>query len=246
MLKKISIVFAVSVLLVFSAAGNSRDGRESTSEFNAPPKTPVNEVKEVVQGVEITDPYRWLEDQNSPETRSWIDAENAYTKSQLTKLPGREEIKQRLNGLVKIAFMSTPNVRNGRYFFFKRQADQDQAALYMRKGLKGKDEILIDPLPMSADHSASIFLNSISRDGSLLSYSVRQGGQDEVTPHLFDVDARKDLPDIFPNGRYDGIIVMPDKSGVYFSKFTPEGSRALYHKIATDSTQDVDVSGNGD
>ncbi len=246
MFKKISIFFAVSVLLMFgAAAGASSDGHESASEFTAPPKTAVNEVKEVVHGVEITDPYRWLEDQNSPETRSWIDAENAYTKSQLTRLPGREEIKQRLNALVKIDSMSSPMVENGRYFFFKRHADQDQAVLYMRGGLKGKDEILIDPLTMSADHSASIFINSISRDGRLLSYSVRQGGQDEVTPHLFDVDARKDLPDSFPKARYAGFIVMPDRSGVYFSKLTPEGSRVFYHKVGADSAQDVEVFGKG-
>ncbi len=246
MRKKIFIFIAVSVLLVFgAAAGASNDGHESNAEFNGPPKTLVNEVREVVHGVEITDPYRWLEDQNSPETRSWIDAENAYTKSQLAKLPGREEIKQRLNALVKIDSMSSPMVENGRYFFFKRHADQDQAVLYMRGGLKGKDEILIDPLTMSADHSASIFINSISRDGRLLSYSVRQGGQDEVTPHLFDVDARKDLPDSFPKARYAGFIVMPDRSGVYFSKLIPEGSRVFYHKVGADSAQDVEVFGKG-
>src|SRR5437016_1268170 len=205
MLKRISIVL-VFILLVFAAvASTSSAGHESTSEFNPPPKTPVNEVKEVVQGVEITDPYRWLEDQNSPETRSWIDAQNAYTRSQLAKLPGREEIRQRLNAFVKIDFVGFPSVENGRYFFSKRQADQDQFILYMRKGLQGKDEILIDPLPMSKDHSASIMSHSISPDGRLLIYSVRQGGEDEVTPHLFDVDTRKNLSDAFPKGRYNDL-----------------------------------------
>jgi prolyl oligopeptidase len=232
--------------LVFAAAAStSTAGHESTSEFSAPPKTPVNEVKEVIQGVEITDPYRWLEDQSSPETRSWIDAQNAYTKSQFARLPGREEIRQRLNAFVKIDFIGSPAVENGRYFFFKRQADQDQFILYMRKGLKGKDEVLIDPLPMSKDHSANIMSHSISPDGRLLIYSVRQGGEDEVTPHLFDVDTRKDLPDSFPKGRYNDLVLTPDKSGIYFAKVTPEGSRVFYHKIGSDSAQDAEVFGKG-
>src|SRR3989440_7078699 len=146
MFKRISSVF-ISILLVFAAAANtSTAGHESTSEFSAPPKTPVNEVKEVVQGVEIIDPYRWLEDQNSPETRSWIDAQNAYTESLLSKVAGREKIKQRLNSLLKIDAMGTPAVRNGRYFFSRRLANQDQGSICMRNGLQGKDEVLIDPL----------------------------------------------------------------------------------------------------
>src|ERR1700740_3565824 len=90
-------------------------------------KAAVNEVKETLHGVEITDPYRWLEDQNSPETRAWIDAENAYTDARMARIPGREELKQKVAALLKIDTMSAPVVRNGRYFFSKRRADQDQA-----------------------------------------------------------------------------------------------------------------------
>src|SRR5205823_5493979 len=118
-----------------------------------------------------------------------------------------------------------------------------QFILYMRKGLQGKDEILIDPLPMSKDHSASIMSHSISPDGRLLIYSVRQGGEDEVTPHLFDVDTRKNLSDAFPKGRYNDLALTPDKSGVYFAKVTPAGSRVFYHKIGADPAHDVEVFG---
>ena len=80
-----------------------------------------------MQGTEIIDPYRWLEDQNSPETRAWIDAQNAYSDGMLAKLPGREAIRQQVSALIKIDSMSAPLVMNNRYFFTKRQADQDQA-----------------------------------------------------------------------------------------------------------------------
>src|SRR5215472_11866381 len=103
-----------------------------------PPKTEIHEVKETIFGVEITDPYRWLEDQSSPETRAWIDAQNAYTNSFLKSLPARDALKENLASMLKIDTMSAPAVRSGRYFFSKRQADQDQGLLYMRKGLTGK------------------------------------------------------------------------------------------------------------
>ena len=112
-----------------------------------------------MQGTEIIDPYRWLEDQNSPETRAWIDAQNAYSDGMLAKLPGRDAIRQQVSALIKIDSMGAPLVMNNRYFFTKRQADQDQGSLFMRKGLTGKDELLIDPLPMSARHTVTVNLS---------------------------------------------------------------------------------------
>ncbi len=216
----------------------------------APPKTAANPVKDVVQGVEITDPYRWLEDQDSRETRAWIDAQNAYTDSIIPKLPGREQLKQRVSALVKIDAMSPPTVRNGRYFFFKRQADQDQAVLYMRQGLDGKDQILVDPLPMSPDHTVTVNMADVSQDGKMLAYVIRHGGADEVEPHLFDVDARKDLPDSFPKGRYSGFGILADKSGVYLTRLTAEGPRVYFHPISLNKAGDataaeVEVFGKG-
>ena len=95
-----------------------------------PPKTEVNEVKEDFHGVEIVDPYRWLEDQNSPETRKWIGAENAYTDSLISKISGTDELARKVGALLKVETMSPPVMRNGRYFFTRRRADQDQSSLY--------------------------------------------------------------------------------------------------------------------
>src|SRR5215831_3224340 len=209
------------------------------------PKTAVNEVKETIQGVEIVDPYRWLEDQESPQTRTWIDAENAYTDSLLAGIPGRDELKQKLTALLKVETMSTPAVRNGRYFFNRRQPDQDQSSLIMRRGLSGKDDVLIDPLPLSPEHTITVGLNAVSRDGSLIVYALRQGGEDETTPHLFDVDARKDLPDQFPRANYFGLSILPDKTGLYLTRRTAEGPRVYFHKIGTSANDDVEIFGKG-
>jgi prolyl oligopeptidase len=217
----------------------------SAAQLAAFPPTRRDNVKDMVHGVEIADPYRWLEDQESPETRAWINAQNAYTDSILTKLPGREQWNQTLTALLKNETMSAPRVRNGRYFFTRRGADEDLSKIYVRQGLHGADQILIDPLPLSADHSVSVDLDSISADGALLAYAVRQGGRDETTPHLFDVNARKDLPDRFPLADYISIAITPDRSGVYYAKLTPEGPRVYLHKPGTDATADVELFGKG-
>src|SRR5258708_728 len=247
MQRKISTLSILSFLLVAlvcssAALEKPNDGGPALS---APPKPATNDVKDVVQGTEIVDPYRWLEDQNSPETRAWIGAQNAYTDAALSKIPGREEIKRRVTALLKIDAMGTPAVESDRYFFTKRQADQDQSVLYMRKGLAGKEEGLIDPLPMSAEHTITVNLFDVTHDGKLIAYALRQGGADETALHLFDVDAHKDLPDIFPKARYAGFAILPDKSGVYLTKVMPEGPRVFFHKIGTETAQDVEVFGKG-
>ena len=216
---------------------------------DAPPKTPpptrTDNVTDVYHGVQVVDSYRWLEDQNAPETRAWIEAQNVYTDSLLAAIRGREQLKQRLTALLKIDSINLPRERNGRYFFTKRLASQDQPVLYMHKGLHGTDEVLIDPHPLSPDHTISVQLRSISRDGTVIVYSLRQGGEDETAPRLFDVDARKDLPDRLPKARYFSIALAPDKSAIYYSRMTPEGARVFMHKVGGDVAQDVEVFGKG-
>src|SRR5215472_2211940 len=248
--KKITPLFLLCFVLSFVSAlatlpAFGGDSHAAASPIAAPPKTAVNEVKEMVQGTEIVDPYRWLEDQSSPETRAWIDAQNAYTDSLLSKIPGRDALRQQVSALIKIDTMTSPQVHNNRYFFSKRSADQDQSSLYMRKGLDGQDELLIDPLPLSPNHTVTVGLSSVTKDGKLMAYFVRQGGADETTPHLFDVDAHKELADVFPKALYSGFAVLNDKSGVYFTRDTPEGPRVYFHKIGSDSANDTELFGKG-
>src|SRR5215472_6622347 len=180
-MRRVSFLLPVLLSLFLQTAlawQGPRPKTEPTAGPVAPPKAEVNEVKETIQGVEISDPYRWLEDQSSAQTRAWIDAENAYTDSLLNHVPGREALKQQLTSLLKVNAMGAPRVRNGRYFFSKRQADQDQFLLYMRKGLDGPDELLIDPLALSPQHTITVAMQDVSLDGSLLVYALRQGGED--------------------------------------------------------------------
>jgi prolyl oligopeptidase len=167
-------------------------------EHKAPPATRVDNVSETLHGVTITDPYRWLEDQNSPDTRAWINAQNEYSASVLGSLPFRSGIRERLTQLLRIDTISAPFARGGRYFLSKRRADQNQSVIYVRNGLNGKDEVLLDPNTMSADQTTSVQIQDISADGKLMVYGVRQGGEDEVTISLLDVDTRKERLLLFP------------------------------------------------
>ncbi|HXX23455.1 MAG TPA: prolyl oligopeptidase family serine peptidase [Terriglobia bacterium] len=210
-----------------------------------PPKTRTDDVKEGIQGVEIADPYRWLEDQQSPETRAWINAQNKYTQTFLDTWPGRAALKQRLTELIRIETISMPVEQNGKYFFKRRAADQEQGVLYVRTGPEGKDETLVDPNPLSPDKNISVDLQDVSHDGTLVAYSLRHGGEDETAVRLLDVRTRAELPGQLPRRRYEGIGIKPDKSGLYYSWAAPEGPRLDYHAMRSDPAKDLEVFGKG-
>jgi len=211
----------------------------------APPSRQDN-FREVLHGVEIVDPYRWLEDQDSPETRQWIDAQNRYTHALLDGLPGRPALEKRLSELMRIDTVSAPREEGGRYFLFKKGAEDDLPILYVRKGLNGKDEVLIDPHTLSADHTTSIGLDDATRDGKLILYSIRRGGMDETELRVMDVDGRKDLPDRLPTALYRGVSFKRDGSGFYYNLQRREvGTRVFYHALGTDPSTDVKVFGEG-
>jgi prolyl oligopeptidase len=208
-----------------------------------PPITKAEPVKDDYHGVEVVDPYRWLEDQHSPATRAWIDAQNKYSQSFLDAWPQRDQLKRRLGELLKIDSISVPGEVNGRLFFTKRAADQDQGVLFMRKAAGAADEVLVDPNPLSADHTVSAVLEDISEDGTLVAYGLRQGGEDEVTVHFLDVNKHTELPDVLPKGLYN-LAIKPDKSGLFYSR-EGKAPRVFYHAFGTDPARDPIIFGEG-
>jgi prolyl oligopeptidase len=210
-----------------------------------PPETRADPVRETIHGVEIADPYRWLEDQNSPETRAWIDTQNAYTRETLAQVPGRADIEKRAAELLRVDATSTPRVADGRYFFSRRTAGQDLPILYVRRGAQGKDQVLVDPHPLSADHSVSVSLLDVARDARLVAYGVRQGGEDEVVVKLLQVDNRRELKDSLPKARYSGVVISRDRRKLFYSKQTKEGPRVFFHTMGTPATSDIQLFGDG-
>jgi prolyl oligopeptidase len=201
-------------------------------------------VTDTLHGIAITDPYRWLENQEAPDTRAWLDEQIKFTESALAAVPQRERIRKRLGELMKIDVMNAPTVAGGRYFFSKRRADQNQNVQYVREGLNGSDTVLIDPNPLTPDHTKSALRMDVSLDGKLLAYGFRQGGEDETTLAFMDVDSKKDLPEAFPRARYEGVSITPDRKGVYYARRSPEGPRVYYHVFGTDPAGDKIIFGS--
>jgi len=229
-------VFLALILICFAMRASSHP---------KPPATRTDSIKETLHGVEVVDAYRWLEDQESKETREWIDSQNRYTQAILIALPGREKLKQRLTELLKIEAVDMPVERGGRYFYSKRRADQDLSVLYVRKGRTGAEEVLVDPHPMSADKTVSVSLSDVSLDGTLMGFSVRRGGEDEAEIRWLNVETRQELPDNLPRARYFGVAVKPDRSGFYYSRHGKEGSRIFYHRMGADFASDTELFGKG-
>jgi len=210
-----------------------------------PPPTRREAVTDHLHGVEIEDPYRWLEDQKSPETRAWIENQNRYTRSLLDAVPGREQLARRFEQLLRLDTVTLPVVRGGRYFYRKRAARQEQFVIAMRDGAGGKEEILVDPHSMSRDAMVSTGIADVSEDGQWLAYWIQEGGEDERRIRILDTGKRQHLPDELPKRKVGGVSILPDKSAFYYAVFGNENPRIYKHQIGTPVSRDKEVFGEG-
>ena len=195
---------------------------------NRYPASRTDAVADTLHGQALPDPYRWLEDQAAPATRAWIAVQNGFRDSVMALVPGREAISARLRQLMMIDQQSTPYVRGGRYFYGRRSADQDHAAIYVREPLTGPERLLIDPNVMAAEVPFSANLLTVSLDGRLMAYAIRRGGEDEVMVRFMDVDSRRVWSEHLPKARYSSIAISPDKATLYFVRFNPQSGPRLF------------------
>ena len=236
-------LFLVLFLAHFAFAGESPSEVKGGNGIILPPP-PVTEAKpvtETIHGVTLTDPYRWLEDAKSPETRAWIAEQMKYTEKYLSQVKIRPQIIQDLARLERVESYDIPTERGGRYFFKKRLADENQGSIYLRHGLHGEDVRLIDATRLSADQNTSVQINDISKDGTLLVYGIRSGGADEESVHILEIDkngASRELSDSLPSARYEGIQLSPDKQGLYYARYEKTGTLVFYHQLGSPASSD--------
>ena len=207
-----------------------------------PPPSAVHSVTQQIGGHAVEDPYQWLEDQESPETRAWINAQNAYTQKYLSQVTNRPAITEALGRLQKVDEESVPTVRGGRYFYHKRLAQENQPSIYMRVGLHGVEKKLVDPTKLG-DANTSVGIGDISEDGKLLVFVERHGGADEGSFHVLRVDSGDALPDVLPSARYSGVSLAPDGKGLYYARFSHQGTTVHYHAFGTPLEQDKQLFG---
>ncbi len=212
----------------------------------APPETAQHTVSQQFGEHTVVDPYQWLEDQQSPATRAWITEQNAYTARYLDQVKDRASIAEALGRLQRVDQATTPEERHGRYFFLKRGADENQASIYMRTGYTGTDVRLVDPATLG-DANTSVSIADVSEDGTLLAYAERHGGADEAIFHVLRIDpaahATKPLPDVLPLARYSGVSLAPDGKGLYYARFSHEGTTVRYHSFGTEGSSDTVLFG---
>jgi prolyl oligopeptidase len=217
----------------------------TAAEARRYPESRSDQTVDILHGKRVPDPYRWLEDQKSAETRAWIDKQVAYTRSLLDPLPVRKPIADRLSELTRVDTALVPLVRSGIYFYRRKSASQNQSDIYMRRGADGAEKLLVDVNGMTPDGSKSASLIDASADGKLLAYGIRTGGRDEMVLRLMDVETGKPLPDDFPEARYSGFVFDPQGKGFYYALVTPKGPRLRHHRYGTAVSEDREVFGEG-
>lgn len=243
-MKQLSITLVALLLAACATQPATQPATVSRAEAPAVPPTEARPVTETLHGVEIVDPYQWLEDQQAPETRAWIERQNAYTDAVLGNRPEQQLFTSRLMELMNTDQLATPIFRNGRYFFKRRGVGEDLFSIYMRNGVNGRDERLIDPAPMSPDHRTSVDIVEVAPDAKLLAYLVRRGGADEIEIRFFDTEARRDVGTPLATARYYGVSIAPDDT-LYFTRATPQGPRVYRRALSGGAETEVFGSGYG-
>ncbi len=210
-----------------------------------------DEVVDDYHGTRVADPYRWLEDPDAAESRTWIDAQNALTQDFLKDIPARDAIHKRLTEVWNFERYGVPHKKGGRYFFERNDGLQNQNVLYWTDRLDKEPKELIDPNKMSKDGTVALSGTSVSENGKYLAYGVQSGGSDWQTWKVREVKTGKDLSDEIKWVKFSVAQWSHDNKGFYYSRY-PEPSadskeltgqnfyqKVYYHKLGTAQAEDT-------
>jgi prolyl oligopeptidase len=214
------------------------------------PATHKAEVVEDFFGTKVADPYRWLEEDNSAETKAWVEAQNKLTFAYLEQIPGRSQIQARMTKLWDFEKFSAPFKRGKRYFYSYNTGLQNQAVLFVTEDPKATGQVLLDPNTLSKDGTVALSGISLTEDGRFMAYSVSVAGSDWQTWKVRDVATGKDLADEIRWSKASGASWRKDGSGFYYSRYeAPKEGGALtgvnnnhqlfFHKLGTSQSEDT-------
>ncbi len=201
-------------------------------------------------GTKIADPYRWLEDLDSPDTKAWVEAENHLTFGFLNDIPERAQIKARLTKLWNYERFSAPFKEGNRYFYSKNNGLQNQSVLYTVTSLDGAPQVLLDPNTLSTDGTVALNGLRVSDDGRLLAYGLSTSGSDWQEWRVRDVASGKDFPDDIKWVKFSGASWTPDGKGFFYSRYDePKDKNNLsgvnyfqklyFHRLGTPQSADA-------
>ena len=209
-----------------------------------------SDVVDDYHGTRVADPYRWLEDVDSPETHAWVEAENRVTFAYLEQIPERERIRKRLTALWDYPKYGAPFKKGGRYFFFKNTGLQNQAVLYTQPTLTAAPEVLLDPNTLSADGTVALSILAFSEDGRAMVYGTSGSGSDWQEFRVRDVTTKQDKSDHLKWIKFSSAAWTHDGAGFFYSRY-PEpaagadplldvnhNQKVYYHKLGTEQSAD--------
>ena len=199
-------------------------------------------------GVKIADPYRWLEDTDSPKTKAWVEAENAVTFAYLNSIPERAAIRNRLTQLWNYARFGSPTKSGSRYFQYQNTGLQNQSVLFVRDG-NGPWKVLLDPNKLSSDGTVALSNTEPSPDGHMLAYSTSASGSDWQEIHVRNVDNGADMADDLKWVKFSGISWTKDNKGFFYERYDEPTSgnnmtnvnrnqKIYYHRVGKPQTSD--------
>ncbi|MDB0614185.1 prolyl oligopeptidase family serine peptidase [Tenacibaculum dicentrarchi] len=251
-MKKIlfSILCASTVLVSCKKENQSEKNIQKNTTLNYP-KTAKKPIVDDYFGTKITDNYRWLEDDKSTETENWVKAENDVTFNYLSKIPYREQLKDRLSELWNYEKLGTPFKEGDYTYFYKNDGLQNQSVLY-RKGAQGNEEVFLNPNTFSKDGTTSLGSVSFTKDGSIVAYSISEGGSDWRKIIVLNTQTKEVIGDTLIDVKFSG-IAWKGNEGFYYSSYDkPEGSelsaktdqhKLYYHALNTPQKTDKVIFG---
>lgn len=226
--------------------------------LNYPPSYPDPTVVDIYHGQPVPDPYRWLEDLDSEQTRAWIEAQNHLTFNYLQQIPARQRIRERLTQLWNYEKYSQPFKEGGRYFYFKNDGLQNQSVLYTQESLEGQARVLLDPNTFSEDGTVALAGIAISRArdsgaehaGRYLAYGLSCSGSDWQEWKVRDIETGEDLPDHLRWVKFSGASWTLDGQGFFYSRYDEPApgseyesanyfQKLYYHRLGTPQSEDV-------
>ena len=213
------------------------------------PKTKKIEQVDVYHGIRVTDPYRWLEDDNSAETAEWVKAQNKVTFGYLETIPEREMIKKRLTELWNYEKYSAPFKQGDKYFYYKNDGLQNQYVLYVADSIDNRGRVLLDPNKLSEDGTVALSGTSISDDGKILAYGISVAGSDWQEWRFMNIETGEKLPDVLKDIKFSRASWTKDGEGVFYSRFPTTSEedkltalnfeqKIYYHKLGTPQSED--------
>lgn len=212
------------------------------------PPTPKSNAVEDYHGTPVSDPYRWLENADDPQVKTWTEAQNQLTREYLDNIPGLEKIKARLSELWNFPKYETIKKAGGKYFFTRNDGLQNQAELYAQDALDTDPRPLLDPNTLSDDGTVALMEQYFSKDGSIMAYTLAASGSDWQEIHLMDTNSGDKLDDILRWCKFPTIAWKPDKSGFFYNRLPEPGTvppedqnhhvRVFWHALGTSQSED--------